>query len=63
MFYLHINSASIKNYNLSILFDIRQILNSDDPPEMSVDMIDRRLDDFMLQFQVLYNLLTIKDRW
>ena len=58
MFYLHINPASIKNYNLSILFDIRQILNSDDPPEISDD-IDRRLDDFMLQFQVLYNLLQL----
>ena len=51
MFYLHASPASIKNYNLSILFDIQQILNSDDPPEISDD-IDRRLDNFMLQFRV-----------
>ena len=58
MFYLHINPALIKNHNLSILFDIQQILDSDDPPEISDD-IDRQLDDFMLQFQVLYNFLQL----
>lgn len=40
---------------LSILVDILQILSSTDPVEMSFDTIDRRLDDFLLQFQVEFN--------
>ena len=41
---------------LSILLDIQRILSSSDPVEVSQaasdDTIDRRLDDFLLQFQV-----------
>ena len=40
---------------LSILVDILHILSSTDPVEMSFDTIDRRLDDFLLQFQVEFN--------
>ena len=39
---------------LSILVDIQHILSSNDPVETSEDTtlaIDRRLDDFLLQFQ------------
>jgi hypothetical protein len=42
--------TSLRVYEI-ILFDIQQILNLDDPPKISDDRIDRRLDDFMLQFQ------------
>ena len=37
---------------LSILVDIQKILSSSDPVKISDDTIDRRLDDFLLQFQV-----------
>ena len=40
---------------LSILVDIQHILSSNDPVEISNDTtlaIDRRLDDFLFQFQV-----------
>ena len=40
---------------LSILVDIQRILSSSDPMEISDDTIDRRLDDFLLQFQVYFN--------
>jgi hypothetical protein len=39
-------------YPLSILVEIQQILSSRDPVKISDDTIDRRLDDFLLQFQV-----------
>lgn len=42
--------TSLRVYEI-ILFDIQQILNSHNSPEISDDMIDRRLDNFMLQFQ------------
>ena len=37
---------------LSILVDIQKLLNSSDPVKISDDTIDRRLDLFLLQFQV-----------
>ena len=40
---------------LSILVDIQHILRSTDPLEISDDTIDRRLDDFLIQFQVWFN--------
>jgi len=40
-----------------ILVDIQQILSSSDPVEISDDTIDRRLDDFLLQFQEALDLL------
>ena len=36
----------------SILVDIQHILSSNDPVNISDDTVDRRLDDFLLQFQV-----------
>jgi len=40
-----------------ILVDIQHILNSSDPVGISDDTIDRRLDDFLLQFQTALDLL------
>jgi len=40
-----------------ILIDIQHILSSSDPVEISDDAIDRRLDDFLLQFQEALDLL------
>ena len=45
---------------LSILVDIQHILRSTDPVEISVVTIDRRLDDFLLQFQVYFNCKALK---
>jgi hypothetical protein len=49
-----VNAYQRAYFLLSILVDIQRILSSSDPVEISDDTlaIDRRLDDFLLQFQV-----------
>ena len=44
----------------SILVDIQQILSSKDPLEISDGKIDCQLDEFVLQFQVWFNLLCLE---
>jgi len=46
-----------QDYVYSILVDIQQTLNSNDPLGMSDKTIDRQLGDFVVQFRVWFNLL------